>query len=540
MATSWIPNQPVKFVPASETDVLDDRNNQLLISSDVSQVQFNIAPCDDAQNVVVNGTFTSDTVWVPSGIVEDWLITGGKAVKGTSIIPCTLSQACLNIGSYYKVTFTVVEYTSGWVDIYVGNTNYFRATEAGTFTFYAFCTGTNNISLVAGPSTTLKVDNVEAVELQTNIILSVWNDGLVTKISYTDNPEYFTFKDDSLTIEIDWSTLGITDNGCYYLGLHTPCTNTNGQCGLYNYDFHLSDGWSNSIGTKWSISGGKAVFSNTGLDLNTYDFVNSKTYVYPGLSYTITYTISGLSAGIFYPVIGGTAGTFRTTNGTFTETIIAGSADSFVRLRGGSTNIFGGSSTLSVDNVVLRLTNDSDLVSNQISNKFKMGDYNGTLVINACNDENGLGFNFNDSGFTPRIRVEGILANAKYPYTRGTNIDSQGKANVYFGQRRKTHKLKIGDNPEYIHDFLSLLPLFDRFYINYEEYFVEDDEYQVSYNDNETDIGSATIEVSQKTQLTRNVNTGAEENNCSIEVSRWIDENGNYVIDGLDDKKVIV
>ncbi|MBF0212379.1 MAG: hypothetical protein HQM00_02305 [Magnetococcales bacterium] len=86
-----------------------------------------------------------------------------------------------------------------------------------------------------------------------------------------------------------------------------------------------------TTGTGWSIGSGTATCdgSQTGSSAlaQNVGVVNTE-------SYTVTFTVSGHSAGAITPKLGGTAGTARSSNGTFTETIVAGSAGTSLVLEG--------------------------------------------------------------------------------------------------------------------------------------------------------------------------------------------------------------
>jgi hypothetical protein len=138
------------------------------------------------------------------------------------------------------------------------------------------------------------------------------------------------------------------------------------------------------------------------------------------------------------------------------------------------------------------------------------------LLINACNNENGLGFVFNGSGFSPRLRIQGKLKQSKYKSERVMEDDSNGTKRVIYYNRRKEKSLVADLLPEYIHDFLSTLVGYDKFYINGTPYIVEDDEYNVSYDNSQDNVGSISLLVSEQTQLIRNLNCSSEENTCTL------------------------
>jgi len=75
-------------------------------------------------------------------------------------------------------------------------------------------------------------------------------------------------------------------------------------------------------GTGWTISGGAA--NCDGSQTSTSDLYQSITLT-SGESYKVVYTVSDRTAGTVTPMVGGTAGTAVSANGTYRETIVAGS-----------------------------------------------------------------------------------------------------------------------------------------------------------------------------------------------------------------------
>ncbi|MBF0214947.1 MAG: hypothetical protein HQM00_15530 [Magnetococcales bacterium] len=77
------------------------------------------------------------------------------------------------------------------------------------------------------------------------------------------------------------------------------------------------------VETGWSIGSGKATCDGSQTAASA---LVQKVGVVNSESYTVSFTITDHSAGTITPKIGGTAGTSRAGNGTFTETIVAGSS----------------------------------------------------------------------------------------------------------------------------------------------------------------------------------------------------------------------
>lgn len=133
------------------------------------------------------------------------------------------------------------------------------------------------------------------------------------------------------------------------------------------------------------------------------------------------------------------------------------------------------------------------------TNCFKVGDFPCTMLINACHENDAFGFDFSN-GFSPQVRIDAVLMASSPETEREKYTDSRGNRRAYFSNSRRKKTLRIGFEPEHIHDFLSLLLQFDHVYIDSTEYFVEDDEYQLIPSDDLPCLPQATLEVSVKQQ----------------------------------------
>lgn len=153
-----------------------------------------------------------------------------------------------------------------------------------------------------------------------------------------------------------------------------------------------------------------------------------------------------------------------------------------------------------------------------ISNTFSVQDYSNscTLLINACNNSDAMGFVFSGSTFSPRIRVEAKLRQAKYETDVLRFTKSSGTKLNYNYTSRKSKNLAISLQPEYVHDFLRLLLGFDNVFIDNVEYVVDDDEYNIVYIAELDNYGSVSILVSKKTQNVKNALCSDDEISCNL------------------------
>ena len=139
------------------------------------------------------------------------------------------------------------------------------------------------------------------------------NDTLETLVSLAEWPEYFK-RDGSQAIVSGTDEYTLSD----------------GELGselVTNGDFDDASDWDTNGSV--AISGGEAVFTGTGQLTQAISLV-------AGHRYQATFRVSNYVSGSVDLDVGGTDGTNRTANGTYTETIIAGS-DSDIHIQGFNT-----------------------------------------------------------------------------------------------------------------------------------------------------------------------------------------------------------
>lgn len=147
-----------KFHPSS--DVAIDFN-------EASDVAVRFSPSADIAiniphgniNVIVNGTFDTDTDWNKG---PGWVITGGKAVATATT--ANIDQAVLEVGETYKITYTVSDYDSGIVRCRCGVTSGLSRNANGTYEQIILCGGDTKIRIDGVVSFTGKIDNVIAIK----------------------------------------------------------------------------------------------------------------------------------------------------------------------------------------------------------------------------------------------------------------------------------------------------------------------------------------------------------------------------------------
>lgn len=524
------PNQPVKFNLTTEpctTDVAD--YVQLVDNTDDTQFQLGLTLCNGQENVVPSPNFEDAADY---GYSSNWTISyvGGN---GQICSEGTLANGFSSVYSfdptlYYYVEINVLSCTDGSVfDVYLGANLIGTFSEAGVFSAYGFPTIQAAQYLLSVQQRNAVdvccISSINAYPLLTNFIIPIYNtaDVYVTSISYASNPTYFAFVEDSVTITIDWSTLGLSDN-CYYLGLLDPCENTNGQ----NYPPVITNntftgsatGW--TLGASWSYAANavNATYS-AALPVSRNYLTSSDVFVNYISTYDVSVNVTAIT-GTIEVYFGGVLVETITTTGVHVCTGTPNTnLDFYIYIRSG---------TVTVTSCVPSTVSSANYTTNAETNVFQLSDYinicPNTLLINACNSSNAFGFVFKNAGFTPRIRLLSKLKNSNYDNERVKSEDSSGKVNIAYFKRRKTKLFAADLLPEYIHDFLSTLSGYDKFYIDDTAYIVEDDEYNVTYDASQDNVGSIEMRVSEQVQLVRNVNCNGDEISCVLGVNYLLND----------------
>ena len=527
--TEYIENQPV-FLGTTNTCSNDSEfvYNQLVDVTDTTQFQLRIEPCISAEQIIVNPNFETDSDWSLGdnvGIAGGQLCWTGETISGTSGSYAN-STSVFEQNKYYKISITVVSIV-GTLDVYIESVFLGSISSVGTHDFYGFAdTLLSTGYLVICPQTdgaTACLSNVTSFEILTEFRIVLYDSNGVynTDFTYSGNPKYFTFSKDTVTISIDWSELGIT-SGCYYFCVLDPCENTNGQ----NYPAVITNptftgsatGW--QLGLDWSYSANTVIgtfgMSNTLAQTDVFSSYSN--------SYSITVEITAGTSIDLDVYFGETLVDTLTSIGTHTVTGIPYG-------NGSLSFVMQGGSKITITSVIPVEIAKQDYVCNMTSNMFKIADYSsdGTLLVNACNNEDGMGFVFEGSGFSPQVRLNAKLKEPKYSNERLTYTDSVGKKINYYFKGRKGKYLCVDLEPEYILDFLWTLFGYDNVYIDGIAYTVDDDEFSPTYVlDN---VGSVRFLVSKKTQDVKNINCSSEENNCVIGENYLLqaDDNSSFV-----------
>jgi hypothetical protein len=536
---SYIENQPV-FLGTDNTcsNDVDFVYSQLVDITDTTQFQLSIAPCISAENLIVNPNFEDNSDWTLTGnvgIADNQLCFAGD----TTTSDVAFTSSIYTDGDYYQVQIIVDSVSGGSMLVYLGSTLIGSFDSIGTYTFYGFATvlGVSYPLLI-----TPEVDGVEccistvsSFNILTNFIVALYfEDGTFNnEVRYSTDPEYFTFAKDTVTIDFDWSKFGL-EAGCYYFCVLDPCINTNGQnyppvIANQNFDTD-ADGW--SLGSSWVYLLGQDAVEGT-YDVITANNTMLQNDVFDSFtnSYSVTINVTNIT-GTLDVYFGNNLVSTISTVGVHTVT---GVCTVNFRLRLEVT-----SGTVRVDYVRSVEIDDNDYVCDLTSNMFKLDDYSNscTLLVNACNNEDGLGFVFDGSGFTPRLRLNAKLKEPKYNNEVFRYTDSKGKKQVYWFTGRKQKYFCTDLEPEYVLDYLWSLFGYDNLFIDGELYTVDEDEFVPQYSfDN---VGSVKFLVSKKTQDIKNTNCSDSENICTLPPNYLLRTNVVDYVTLVDGGKIII
>lgn len=487
-----LPNQPIIFDEELDCHLCPSNLKMLAQYGDISQFQVRLEPCDSDFSIIQNPEFNGSTHWVTSNPV--WTVGGGQAVKNIGTAATLTQNIGVSDGTLVRVRFDFDNADESlFINFSLGYPNFIN--KSGSYEFWITASSVSYISFAAPSSMACTITNLQAVSVNNDFTVGIIDELDNVVASFDNSSGHMSFDDGYMTCDINWELFSIQD-GCYRIALIDPCPCS--QKGIVALDFTTSTfEWTLSATTAtWTIGSGVATYNG-----DSTAFISLPNVVCQGITYEVTYTLSGMGAGEEFAVVLGTSGigTVRTTDGTFTDTITATSGGVF-RLRGNST---GGVQTFEVTDVSIEAVFADFEISYsnyiQVNEEFSCK----TMLINMCNDSDGMGFGFENTGFSPSFRIEGSLTRGSYPSIRDSYEYSDGLKRTTYGRMRVARELGL-DLPAHLVDFMANANLIDHFYVNGDEYFVEDDEMPTVAWDEVFHEGGFTMNISKKTQLLEN------------------------------------
>jgi hypothetical protein len=515
-----LPNQPVIFSEVLDCHLNENADYMLAQYGDITQFQMGLEPCGSDFNNIVDGTFPNDDNWT---LESGWTISDGQACHAVGVYGTIYQLAPAADGVLMRLRFTLdisagssclITYGS-YIENFFSSGTYERWITADTATFFV---------IAANGSSAVCVSAVSMMTINTNFEVYIVDENGTTVDTLDINDGYFNLEDGYFTTSIDWETLAITE-GCYTLQVFDPCPCSQG--GIVALDFTTSIfNW--SLAASWSIIGGTATYNGSSTGQAILNHV-----VCDGTEYEVSYKIENMTGNEEFNVRLGTQnGTTRTADGTYTDTITS-DGTSFI-LIGNST-----SGTQTFD-VTIGSFEISTKTSTYTSNLIKLSETDfgcRTYNLAMCNDTDGLGFGFANTGFRPNFRADCSLLRGTYPMTRESYEYSNGRKSVTYGRSRVARELGIDTLPHLI-DFLALSLFVDHFYIDEAEYFVEDDEMpSVSWDENQH-YGGFSLNVSEKIQLLENRRLSSASVGCDPNGVKLLDNNGVQIVDETDSEIV--
>lgn len=511
--------QPIIFEPYLPNECKAELYDFKSIAEHTDDVTFQVIvePCAGASNVISDPDFSDfeNLSWLYS---EGFGQAGGDACKGDNDTTGTLTQQdCFVTGTAYQLNVEVSSLV-GEFKVYNGPTLIYTITQVGLTTFNFIAVATDLSFVFENPDYYGCIRSVAAYSFSPNMAFGIIDENGDTAAvgSYELTPQYFTFIDNTVTIKFKWSDFELAD-GCYTIGFAGGCTN-NGQFGAFNEKFDgCLIGWTTVIGTLTTVTCESLENPETGEVENAIEFTdatelghiyNNVTQLIVGVPYRITVDAMSTDADGFLRIYCGTAfNDFYLSGDTETSLICTGNGtfkieahmetSTFIRL-------WGVTLTLSIEpEDQIYYTFDYE------SQSFKvLEDHPCTHMINLSNNDNAFGMVFVGSNFSPCVRLQSEIYNSTPETIRKTYHDNLGTKNVYYGEYRKHFFFVIEMVPAWLIDFFELCYLADHFIIDNVEYFIEGDAPQPEYAEGITNLATLRYEISEKTQLFRNQNSG--------------------------------
>jgi len=502
-----IPNQPIVFGSATSggcANCSDGVNKQLVDFDDELFFQVEAPRCGD--KLVLSNEDVQ--VWTE----EARSICGDADALGVYSFNFTTPYPY----SVYQFTIVVTSMTAGELIVSIEAGNSYTIYTAGTYTFYLQTDQAVNgdllpmVTITGGSFIGCFNSGVEVYGVATDIYVG-WVDADTLELEALAT-SIINVTDNAITV-----AMSMTDNevgaGCHRLAISNSCNTECGSGGIINGEFTSSDGWDLTDGV-WTISGGKARFTVTGVDNRT---IYNTIELCEGLTYTVTVDIeSDTDIRLFAEAGTGSTSTpaYITATGLQTFTIVAGTGDLRFALRAQAPLSGGGS--IVIKSVSVSLAEESiewDLYSNILS----VGDYDNaceSMVISGCNASDQFGFKFSDTSFLPSIRVEGKRFRPQYDFDVDSFRSASGNWTANYVDRKKkfTFHFRVSES---VLDFLSLVFYFDNCYINGERYFPANDEFpQIQWDDADDSTGRLDIEMYLKHEKVTKVLCSASDANC--------------------------
>lgn len=560
MSLDFIKHQPVVFVETgTNPEDLPGRGEfdyKIPVEQgDLTYLQVKISPIAGTENAISNPSFDPTTGWATSGsgLVVTGLATIGDGSTGEVRTPPIDSS--LIPGKLYQVQITVTV-MFGTAYLYNGTDLIAEINATGTQTISFTATNDDMKLAIEDDKSYIEITNFSLYRLPENYALGILDSAgvPVEVITFLEDPEYFNIKKDRLTIKVDWDALNIPD-GCYYLAITDPETNTCTQFGVYNYDFTIGNtdesGTADIPGWNGSTDGFVIFYPGPGrvditANVNEIEsIINTRTRLCANKDYQIIISMSTSDADV--PVVvssGGNSENQLVNGGTptdYTYTITPGSLDFLTIAVDNNTVPAATPLAVTIYSITVKLVDEADWTFEFITpDQYALNTYGEEVKkIGIFNNEDGLGFVFEDTNFYPNVKALAKFINRQPTYEKEVDENDIGTKSVAFGQLRMSRIFRIEHVPNYIVDFFALIPIADHVYIDEVEYFIESEGYTPNYSDELDNFATSEFQVSDPTQLIRNINSG-QSGAPTVEGEPLTDDRSTEIVEALTMDKVTI
>ena len=433
-------------------------------------------------------------------------------VAGTT----SLTQATppLTSGVYYRVTFTLSNVTAGSVQAVCGTQAGDAADSDNVYIQYITANGTD---FKFTPTNTFDgtISNVEVKALKNDIVYTVNNnytDELLATV--TTNIDYYN---EFVTACFGYADIPITNGLCVKLKIPDICS---------EYSLQLVEDPGFNLGfTKWYnyanfFVGYKRLYCLGRYNANLYQYkydADGNAVTQTATKYYYRVKISGAFPATTYMVLatGGYAFKTITTAGTYSGVItIAGAPlDNRIFQFGWHGSGVVGDELVNIyveEAEIYAITEVNTTHESVCIYTLDEADTGCTRVLEAYNDNNTEDFNFVETGFTLKHRVNVVSVNPYYPTVGNEYLFSDGTRSIITGQREKYWMLRIDFVPEWVHDCISLQRILNHFFIDDVEYFVKIEDYIPDFlgGNDYLRLATAQVEVRLKDDTVFNRNCG--------------------------------
>lgn len=150
----------------------------------------------------------------------------------------------------------------------------------------------------------------------------------------------------------------------------------------------------------------------------------------------------------------------------------------------------------------VRVTDCDDAVGVNSQTFQVISDTSCTLLLSACNDYAAMGL---PEGFTPRMRANAKLVRPLWEYDVSEERRSNGRWMRHYADRQTRYELRIDLQNEYTLPFVAAWPVFHHFYVGQQEYSIDPEAIEPTYQDVFDGTGGVILSVRPKQELLRNV-----------------------------------